>query len=183
MLNIAAVITLAGVSALGPNPTAQTPPQTQPDTPTFQVISDTEIIADGHTFNSWNELHASGYFGFEDTRCGTLPLIDPAGDVARGGGSDCSFNRTIIQPEYDPIVAKYRIPVVVHIIQSSNGTGAMPDSRAISQIEILNEDFQALAGSNGAPGNDGQIEFYLATEDPRWKSNHRHHPLDKHHLV
>jgi Pregnancy-associated plasma protein-A len=36
----------------------------------------------------------------------------------------------------------------------------------LSQIEIMNEDFQALAGSNGAPGNDAQIEFYLATEDP-----------------
>ena len=35
-----------------------------------------------------------------------------------------------------------------------------------SQIDVLNEDFLALAGSNGADGTDIQIQFYLAEVDP-----------------
>jgi hypothetical protein len=165
MLNIAAAVALAGATALAPisSPTAQ--PDNQGNNPSFEIISDTEIIADGHTFNSWNELYQSGYYNFEDTRCGTIPL-DFQDDHNARGGNDCTYGRTTIRPEYDPSVARYRIPVVVHIIQRTNGTGSMPDSRVTSQIEILNEDFQALAGTNGAPGNDIQIEFYLATEDP-----------------
>ena len=167
MINLAAIAALAGASALAPVSSAPVQAEEQLGNPSFQVISDTEIIVDGYTFGSWEELYQSGYYGFEDTRCGTHPWIDPAGDADNARGSnDCTYNRTIIQPEYDPSVAKYRIPVVVHIIQRTNGTGSMPDSRVISQIEILNEDFQALAGSNGAPGSDGQIEFYLATVDP-----------------
>ncbi len=167
MLNIAAVAALAGASALAPVSSAPVQADEQFGNPSFQVISDTEIIVDGYTFGSWEELYQSGYYGFEDTRCGT-PLHIPHDADADGtrGSSDCTYSRTIIRPEYDPSVAKYRIPVVVHIIQRTNGTGSMPDERVISQIEILNEDFQALAGSNGAPGNDAQIEFYLATVDP-----------------
>lgn len=133
--------------------------------PAIQIISDTQIIADGHTFTSWDELAEAGYHQSLETHCKTLTLPFPNDDVSRGG-NDCSFNRTTIRPEYDPSVEKYRIPVVVHIIQSSSGTGSMPDSRVTSQIEILNEDFLAITGSNGAPGTDAQIEFYLATEDP-----------------
>ena len=166
MLTLASIAAMAGAFALAaPTTSPQPKADAHVDAPSFQVISDTEIIADGHTFTSWNDLYESGYYGFEDNRCGTHPIIDPAFDAQRGS-NDCTYSRTVIRAEYNPSVALYRIPVVVHIIQSSNGTGSMPDSRAISQIEILNEDFQALAGSNGAPGNDGQIEFYLATEDP-----------------
>lgn len=165
MLNIAAVVALTGASALAPVSPPQAHNDSQTNAPSFEIISDTEIIADGHTFNSWDELYQSGYYRFNNTRCATSPIGLPADGVARGG-SDCTFGSTTIQPDYDPSVAKYRIPVVVHIIQRSNGTGSMPDSRVTSQIEILNEDFQAMAGSNGAAGNDAQIEFYLATVDP-----------------
>ncbi len=163
MLSIASAIALAGAIALAPS--SQNTTQAQIDTPSCQVISDTEIHADGHIFTSWNDLHESGYYGFEENRCGTRPLADPAFDALRGG-SDCTFGRTTIRPQYDPSVALYRIPVVVHVIQRTSGTGSMTDARVQSQIDILNEDFQAIAGTNGAPGNDGQIEFYLATEDP-----------------
>jgi hypothetical protein len=64
-------------------------------------------------------------------------------------------------------VVKYRIPVVVHVIRQNNGTtGNVSMALVQSQIEILNEDFLALAGTLGEDGTDVQIEFYLATTDP-----------------
>lgn len=163
MFTTAAMLALAGATVLAPTPTHKSVDQVI-DSPSFEVLSDHEIIADGQTFHSWQELYESGYYQFEDTKCGARPLILPD-DTARGG-SDCTFNRTRVLPQYDPSVAKYRIPVVVHVIQRTNGTGAISDSRVASQIDILNEDFQAMAGTNGAPGNDAQFEFYLATVDP-----------------
>lgn len=164
--SIAAVLAVTGVATLGPAQPANPIPEGQPgNNSSFHIISDTEIIIDGVTYNSWDEVADSGYFHLENTRCGTGSFVGADDGVARGG-ADCTFNRTNIRAQYDPSVEKYRIPVVVHIIQSSNGTGSMPDSRVFSQIEILNEDFLALPGSNGAPGTDAQIEFYLATVDP-----------------
>ncbi len=163
---IAALLTLTGTAALGPSvsPDAISENEGQIND-RFVVISDTEIIADGITYNSWAEVADSGFFHLQENRCKTFGF-DTGDDVARGTPSDCSFSRTRVEPEYDPSVARYRIPVVVHIIQRTNGTGNVPDSRVFSQIEILNEDFQAIAGSNGAPGTNVEIEFYLATEDP-----------------
>ncbi len=164
--SIAAVVALTGIATLGPTQLDNPVPEGQPgNTTSFQIISDTEIIIDGVTYTSWQAVADSGYYQLEHTRCGTRDFVGADDGVARGGG-DCSFNRTTIRSQYEPLVEKYRIPVVVHIIQSSNGTGSMPDSRVFSQIEILNEDFLALPGSNGEPGTDVQIEFYLATEDP-----------------
>lgn len=130
----------------------------------FQVISDSEIIADGVTYSSWDELFDSGYYNHESTHCRTLPSMAEA-DL-RGSSFDCSSSRTNIEPQYDPVNGLIRIPVVVHIIQNTSGTGNISDSLVHSQIAVLNEDFQAIAGTNGAPGNDAQIEFFLATEDP-----------------
>ena len=80
---------------------------------------------------------------------------------------DCAYRFTNPSEEYDPSVVKYRIPVVVHVIRRDDGvTGHVPESMIRSQIDILNEDYLALVGTNGANGTDIQIEFYLATEDP-----------------
>jgi hypothetical protein len=49
---------------------------------------------------------------------------------------------------------------------SSAGEGSITDARVRGQIAVLNEDFRALAGTNGGAGNDARIEFFLATEDP-----------------
>ena len=168
LTSIAAVLAFTGLAAMGPVQSANPILDSQDgiSNNSFLVISDTEIIADGMTFNSWEELAQSGYHQHENTRCGTGSFVGTDDVVVSRGGSNCSFNRTVILPEFDPSVEKYRIPVVVHVIQSSNGTGALSDERVTSQIEILNEDFLALPGSNGEPGTDVQIEFYLATEDP-----------------
>ncbi len=103
------------------------------------------------------------YFRQDHTRCLTpdarlLPGID--------NPSDCSLSSTNPDSAYDPSNGVYRIPVVVHVIQRTDGTGALSDARVTSQIDILNEDFRAIAGTLGAPGTDVGIEFYLATEDP-----------------
>jgi hypothetical protein len=163
---IAALLTLTGTAALSTTPSTDPIPDTEGTiSDRFQIISDTEIIADGITYNSWAELAESGFHHLEENRCKTISF-DFGDDVARGTPSDCTFSRTRIEPEYEPSVAKYRIPVVVHVISRTNGTGNLSDARVTSQIEILNEDFQAIAGTNGGPGTDVQIEFYLATEDP-----------------
>lgn len=65
----------------------------------------------------------------------------------------------------------YRIPVVVHVVHNGEPIGTGPNisqSQVQSQIEVLNEDFRRISGSNGfnANGVDTEIEFFLATTDP-----------------
>lgn len=131
----------------------------------FEVISDGEIYIDGVRYHSWAEVAESGYFHTDHTRCLTQPSLQQA-DIRGGSGADCTYNRTTIRPGYQPDNGLLRIPVVVHVIQRTNGTGFIPESRVRSQIDVLNEDFRAIAGTLGANGTDGQIEFFLATEDP-----------------
>ncbi len=124
----------------------------------------------GRTFRSWSEFHRSDLFDPND-KCGTAdPSID--GDGGQIGGarfapSDCSYTSTTISPEYDPEVAIFRIPCVVHVITNSTGSqGNLTDAQVESGIRILNEDMNALIGTPGQNGTEARIEFYLATEDP-----------------
>ncbi|MFM1833640.1 MAG: hypothetical protein RLZZ461_1956, partial [Planctomycetota bacterium] len=124
----------------------------------------------GRTFRSWPEFHRSDLFDPND-KCGTAdPSID--GDGGQIGGarfapSDCSYTSTTISPEYDPEVAIFRIPCVVHVITNSTGSqGNLSDAQVESGIRILNEDMNALIGTPGQNGTEARIEFYLATEDP-----------------
>lgn len=98
-------------------------------------------------------------------QCGTISskILAPLKSLPQ---ADCTFSFTNPAAQYDPSVVKYRIPVVVHIIQSAGGSGMISDALVQSQIDVLNEDFLALTGTPGAPGADIQVEFYLATEDP-----------------
>lgn len=66
----------------------------------------------------------------------------------------------------------YIIPTVFHIIQVSS-TDLIPDACLLSQIEVLNEDFQRLnADTSLVPADflpvlgNGSIEFCLASKDP-----------------
>jgi hypothetical protein len=81
------------------------------------------------------------------------------------------------RPSFENEVLK--IPIVVHVIHHStspNPTGGQDDSnisdeQIISQIRVLNEDYRRKIGTlgyNNSPvGADMQIEFYLATTDPK----------------
>lgn len=67
----------------------------------------------------------------------------------------------------------YQIPVIVHVVHNGEGigTGTNISAAAIqSQIDVLNEDFRRIFGSNGynthPDGADTQIEFCLARRKP-----------------
>ncbi|MCK6649628.1 MAG: PKD domain-containing protein, partial [Bacteroidia bacterium] len=58
------------------------------------------------------------------------------------------------------------IPVVVHIIHNG-GTENISDAQIQSQIDVLNEDFRKITGTNGdGNGVDTEIEFCLAKKTP-----------------
>jgi hypothetical protein len=145
--------------------------------PSFQVFADDHIVIDGVTYDSWEAVAAAGVIRGSSRRCGHEPRADahafdaqvfgtasPAG--LRGSPADCTYTTTTIKSEYAPSNGVKRIPVVVHVIQRTNGTGFLTLAQVQSQIDILNEDFRALAGTNGALGTDTGIEFFLATTDP-----------------
>ena len=134
--------------------------------------ADGTITFEHRIFKNWNEYHQSrAFLGNRDFRCGTTVQApnqdgEPHGFLG-GGPSDCSINNTNPSDAYDPSVVTYRIPVVVHVIRNSDGSqGNITESKVQSGIRILNEDFNALVGTNGENGNDCRIEFYLAEVDP-----------------
>ena len=124
----------------------------------------------GRTFDSWRAYFADREAdGIHAHRCGAKTELAPedADRIAMLPPSDCSCGNNNPSADYDPSVGVLRIPCVVHVIRNSSGSlGDIPVDRVISGIRILNEDFSALAGTNGSNGNDAKIEFYLATVDP-----------------
>lgn len=124
---------------------------------------DVVIHAGGRDFTSWREYTSSPEFTLGGLRCQA-----PARDldlIEIQAAADCSYNVTNPSAQYAPS-SVYRIPVVFHVIQRTNGTGYVSPTRVAEQIAVLNEDFRALAGTPGAPGVDTAIEFVLAGEDP-----------------
>lgn len=58
------------------------------------------------------------------------------------------------------------IPCVVHVIQSSANI-VLTDAEIQTQIDVMNEDFRKIAGTNGdGSGVDTEYQFCLATIDP-----------------
>ncbi|WP_264559876.1 T9SS sorting signal type C domain-containing protein [Flavobacterium sp. N2270] len=72
------------------------------------------------------------------------------------------------------IQAVYNIPVVIHIIHNGDaiGTGEnITDAQAISQINVMNQDYRRMSGTRGGANSTGvavdtQINFCLAQTDP-----------------
>jgi hypothetical protein len=98
-------------------------------------------------------------------RCGTPERADKEAGMA-GVPSDCGYWTNAPKPEYEPTFF-YDIPVVFHVIQDSSGEGYLSAATIQDQIDVLNEDFQALVGSPGEPGNNAMIRFHLADTDPQ----------------
>jgi hypothetical protein len=135
----------------------------------YQQADGTILAADAtgeFQFVDWGQYFNSPFFRRNGARCGHRSLPAVSGGTFLGGTSDCTDNSTSIEAGYEPSVVTYRIPCVVHVLQATNGDGFISDAMVQSQIDVLNEDFNALAGTNGAPGADCNIEFFLATEDP-----------------
>lgn len=124
-------------------------------------------ITGTYTFLSWGEYFSSAFFRDNRMRCGQDMLRPVGGEILAGTKSDCTNSSTNPKNEYDPSVARYCIPVVVHVIESTGGQGQLSDSKIQSQIDILNEDFLAIPGTNGGPGTNVEVEFALATVDPQ----------------
>jgi hypothetical protein len=96
-------------------------------------------------------------------RCGTA---EPSPDLgAWEVPSDCGYFSNTPNPEYEP-ACLYEIPVVFHVIQDTSGEGFLDAATIQDQIDVLNEDFQAIAGTPGGPGTNARVSFRLATTDP-----------------
>jgi PKD repeat protein len=113
-------------------------------------------------FASILEFQRSEDFLHHGRRCGS----DRTPEFERGAPTDCAFGSTTIRDEYAPD-ATFTIPVVFHVIQKTDGTGHIPEALIHSQIDVLNEDFDALPSTPGASGHAGRIRFVLASTDPQ----------------
>lgn len=116
-------------------------------------------------FGSWRSYVNSQFFKDNGMKCGVrAPQVDQQNGYL--STADCTSSFTNPASQYAPSVANYKVQVVVHILQANNGNGAISDALVNSQIDVLNEDFRAIAGSLGGQGTDVNIEFELASVDP-----------------
>lgn len=114
-----------------------------------------------------SHLSPAEAFGPFGLHCATPPRAQRPVNPPSFVPSDCSSSNTTIRAANNPdngII--YQIPVVFHVISNTNNVGNLALSRLTSQIDILNEDFNAIAGSNGSQGNNARFHFYLAKVDP-----------------
>ncbi len=126
-------------------------------------ITPEPVVVDGLTYATWSDYFQSDHFQSLGRRCGTQ--VTRAAEKLAGPG-DCTASSTNPTAAYDP-GNTYPLQVVVHILLNDSGSqGDISDAMVQSQIDILNEDFRALAGTPGAPGNDIAFQFALATTDP-----------------
>ncbi|MFT7465377.1 MAG: hypothetical protein ACI9EF_003743, partial [Pseudohongiellaceae bacterium] len=120
------------------------------------------ITVAGQEFFSWDEYKQSELFRTAGLRCNTE---HPEGaQFSAGDPSDCSYGFSNPSAEYAP-TSVINIPVVIHCMYASDGTGFVPESAMETQIVQLNERFRAFAGGVGSLGYDSLIQFHLATED------------------
>lgn|GEM_PF-983443 len=118
----------------------------------------------GTIYDSRFDYYQSDTYRSFGSRCGTR---HSASSAPRGGDlGDCDAFGTSVLPDYAPSVGRIGIPVVVHVIQHTNGEGNIPTSEIEAQIDILNDAFLARAGTHAAGSANAEIEFFLAETDP-----------------
>lgn len=121
------------------------------------------IEANGKVYASQYEYLTSLEFQESGGRCGSERQIIPSPVIAQ---TDCDFDGTVINAAYNDDRTLV-IQVVFHVVMNTAGAGNVDDAHIQSQIDILNEDYQAIASSHGAPGNDAKVKFVLARFDPQ----------------
>lgn len=164
-------VALTGITLLSPIVFAQTVVGATPATPNrdafaYETAHGAVVATDAngvYAFNNWAEYYASRFFIENGMRCGTQLSNPYGGGVLAASASDCSNSNTNPAAAYDPSgAATYTIDVVVHVLQANNGSGAVSDASINSQIQILNQDFNAISGSLGGNGYNAKIQFNLA---------------------
>jgi hypothetical protein len=118
----------------------------------------------GQVFDSWQDYTGSDFFRQNGLRCGTPETVVDLPTML-GTQADCSSSHTSILPEYDP-GSTITLQVVFHVLRTNGGGADVSDALIQSQVDILNEDYLALTGTNGENGTYAAVQFELATEDP-----------------
>jgi pregnancy-associated plasma protein-A len=129
----------------------------------FRIAHDGSIRVSGLSFSDSASYLRSDFFRDNGMRCGTKapPVSTVLSAVARSV-SHCTSTLTSIQAEYWPSPVTYIMPVWFHVIYKSNGYGYVTDARINAQMEVMNEDYAAMAGTLGANGYNTRIQFELA---------------------
>jgi hypothetical protein len=139
----------------------------------FEMRNDGTVRVDDQEFKSMDDYLRSDYFKTRGKRCliKRRPPEDPKPEPKFKSASDCTLYSTSIKSEYWPS-SVYTIPVVFHVIYKSDGTGNISSQRIQAQMDVLNEDYRAIAGSMGANGYDTKIQFQLSnitrTQNDSW---------------
>jgi hypothetical protein len=121
----------------------------------------TEVEIGDLTYSELGEYQQTQAFRQSGGRCGTIPRLSSSA-AALLAVSDCSMTQSDNLNDYPP-VSTYYVPVWFHVIRKDDGvTGDVSDALLESQIEVMNEDLLAMAGTPGANGVNTRIEFYLA---------------------
>ena len=122
------------------------------------------IVVNGQGFDGRQDSASSDSFRKGRSRCATpAPSVEVAALLR--SQADCSSSNTTILPEYDPVEI-VTLEIVVHVIRTTGGSGDVSDALIHSQIDVLNEDFLAIAETNGGSGSYSAVRFRLATMDP-----------------
>ena len=124
--------------------------------------NDGTVEVNGKIFASTHEWLTSPEFQAAGGRCGSDRVLVASPVITQ---TDCTMSATHINQDYND-GRTLVIQVVMHIISKTDGTGNITDDQVKSQIQILNEDYEALANTHGAPGNDAKVKFVLARFDP-----------------
>ena len=114
-----------------------------------EIGQDPVMTVNGQAFPTWASYTGSELFVRDGLRC-AKPSRDFDSFVpplAAATAGDCGYFSTNPTSEYAPTFV-YDIPVVVHVIQRTTGVGNVSDARIQAQIDVLNEDFNALAGTS-----------------------------------
>jgi len=113
-------------------------------------------------FATTSDYFQSKTFRDSGARCGSKQQI---ARTASAAPTDCDLDSTTINPEYNDNRV-FIIQTVFHVIKKTDGTGAISNALIQSQIDVLNEDFNALAGTPGAMGHNIKVKFVLARKTP-----------------
>jgi uncharacterized protein (TIGR03382 family) len=127
--------------------------------------ADGSVRVGSQVFATRAAFHRSSLFQESGARCGSVERQPDPEVMHLIAPSDCARNSTKINSDYDDDRTLV-IPVVFHVIKRTDGTGDLSPALIESQVDILNEDFNALADTPGASGANARIQFVLARLDP-----------------